>query len=904
MLRSLAVVLAATGILMIQAPRAEAQAAPVSVLGCVRDPAGAPVADATLTLSGSIGARRARSDERGCVALGQVEPATYDLVVEAAGFRTWRLAGAVLPPGAVASIHAVLEPGPTGESRAPAGSLTLRGAESTFTLDRGFIDALPLERRDALTVVPDYFPGVARGSAFGAAAGTATAKRVDGIDLTDPLDGRPWTSHVATAADGITLRVAGTPAAEGGFTGAVLDVTTRPGGARLAGFVDALVTTDALGAARDASVAPPAGADDALTRAVDTSAVFGGPLVRQRASFSAAVGYAARRDDPAGQRTTRDENVPRAQMRLALSPSASQQLNAALLVDAPSIEGDAPADVRGAVDDSVSNTVAGRTIASRIAWQRSLGSRIRLLAGYGLLAGSRTLEPATRLPGRLDAIDGLFRDSQGITQDSDRQRHVMTGSIGWDLRGAGTHLFEAGGEIALARVDERRAFVDNEFYLDFAGRPNTVLAWEGSALEGRMRRESFFVQDRWSPAPRVTIDAGLRGDVLHGSAARGGEVYRATVLQPRAGIALDVAAPGTTVVRAHYGRYAEPLYFSHFDRATPGQSPLVTYEILPGGARREVERETTPLHLVDGGLAHPSMSEASLGLDQRLFANLRVGATGVIRDFRDFVDAVYPDARWLAIARTGLGNRPITVFRWINRTESEQNARIRNVDGTEYASATSTPIGTAEASRRYAGVIVHARLHDARGRWTVLGAATLAQARGTVDDVFASGIGRSDRFASPSASLVNVDGDATETPERELTLLATARVPLVGSRLSAVYIGQAGRRYAAARQFGRETLDFPYGDDGRLVLLEARGTRRLADVHQLDLRVEHGIPVGGGRRVALYVDVLNVLDRRAVLAVQDRFPVGPAPGGVLAPFEAPLVVQRPRQVYVGGRWLF
>jgi hypothetical protein len=275
----------------------------------------------------------------------------------------------------------------------------------------------------------------------------------------------------------------------------------------------------------------------------------------------------------------------------------------------------------------------------------------------------------------------------------------------------------------------------------------------------------------------------------------------------------------------------------------------------------------------------------------------------VFRERRRFVDAVFPDARWVSIVRLGFDASPITVYRWANRVASEGNALIRNMDSIEYFAPNGTRIGAASAARRYRGVIVDGRYGDARGRVGVWGSWTFAQNEGTVDDTFAENISRSGRFESPSASLVNVDGRATTTSAHKLSVLATALIPWIGARVSAVYVGRSGRRYAATRQFGNETLDFPQSEDGRQVLLETRGARELPFDHELDLRGEYALRFGR-HSIGLYVDVINLVNDATVLDVESLYPLASAGGSGIVRFEAPTRVRSPRQLYVGGCWGF
>ena len=188
-------------------------------------------------------------------------------------------------------------------------------------------------------------------------------------------------------------------------------------------------------------------------------------------------------------------------------------------------------------------------------------------------------------------------------------------------------------------------------------------------------------------------------------------------------------------------------------------------------------------------------------------------------------------------------------------------------------------------------------------RGSIAFAITSARSRGTIDDTHDAGIGRSDRFASPTAALTNVDGPSTLTPDLAITVFGTARVPLLPVRVSGIYQRQSGSRYAAMRTFAAATLNAPFTADGRTALLEPRGSRTLEPVDELSLRLASTLPFGRTRPLEIYADIYNVLGGETVTAVETGSPIGTSSGVPLV-FETPIDVQRPFRVVLGGRLRF
>jgi hypothetical protein len=887
---------------------AAAQSTPAAVEGML-EASGAPLADGTVTFHGTALSYTVRTDTHGRFIL-RVEPGLYR--VELTGDQ---LQGAVWPeirlqPGQRVRLRANLTrigSGVVAElTELPVAPLVVDSTTS-FDLSEPWLARLPLDRRDPLGSTADLFPGIAGRSALGSGAETATVRRVDGIDLSDPLDGRQATSYQSTTGDQFVVRAAGTPASEGGVAGAIVEVVSRSGGKQLSGLFDARVTAEGLrgdNLSEELLARNPLLADtDVRLSDTDVSAWIGGPLAEGRAFFTASMGYARERDDPTGPRSTRETSIPRALGRLGFTRGETDTLTAAVLFEDRSTSGVADAAIARVVTDEVADRLDARTIAARVVWQRRL-SRSLLRASYSLVDGSREVGPDSETPGRVDEASGAYTGSLGERRLADRQRHVVDLLFATPVQAAGAHHIEMGVGLDSSHIHETTRFIDDRLFLDFGGRPNVEIDWAGSDRTGRSRRVSAYVQDGWAIGSRLTVNAGVRLDQLRGATPDLGTVYQATSVQPRAGATIALDADGRTVARVHYGQYAEPLWFTHYDRATPGVAPLISYLVQPNGVRREIERVTTPVYAVDDELRHPHVDETTFGLTHRLTSRLRVGATGVLRDLRDVVDAVFPDARWISVVRPGLAGSTVTVYRWANRIASEGHAVIGNVDGVGYLSSTGASIGAASATRRYRGLLVDARYDHARDRFAVWGAYAFGRNEGTVDDTLASSISRSWRFASPSAALVNVDGRSTNTPAQKVTVAGTARVPWVGARVTGIYVGRTGRRYAAVRQFGNETLDFPPSEDGRQVLLEARGSRQLAADHVVDLRAEYGLKLGGRHAFTVYADVMNLLNRATVLDLEAFYPLASAGGSGIVLFEAPTRVRPPRQIYIGARFTF
>ena len=865
------------------------------VTGRIRGSTGAAAADARVVADDGERVAETRSALDGTFRI-DLPPGTYVVRVELDGSCPARLDALRLAPAAEVRLAVHLDKR-CGDGAAAAVRV-LPSPAASIDLDAATIAALPLDRSDAVAGLLDLTPGVARGAAFGAAAHLGTARRLDGLDLSDPLDGRAWTSVVLPAIVGSAVRH-GTAVDVPDGSGAVLDVVTRAGGASLRGTVDVLGGARAW--SRDAlddetlAASPRLAYRPRPARTLHVATALSGPIA-SRLGFGLAIEHSDEAGAHARQPVTR---TPRAHGRVVWA-GGPRSAGVVGFVDRRTTTRDVPAAFAATLPDGLENRHTRSTAAARGSWQGPL-ARGFASASVEMLRGERTMRPTADLPAREDEVTGGVSGSFGLTSRGERTRVVAGGALDWRTARGGVHDVRVGVEVERTGIVEASGFTGGEYFHDLAGRPDTVDVWAGDARDFTLSRQDVFVQDTWTPGARVAIQAGVRASHRTGG-GDGDARYATTALQPRAGATLALDARGRIVARGHGGIFSDPLYGAHLDRTVAGETPIVTMQIRADGRRVEIDRTTPVIATVAGGLRHPEVREVGGGLDLVLTRRLRASGTALVRRFTHAIDATYPDARWLALAREGLGGEALSIYRWLNRRGGERPL-IANVDGTAYLAADGTTLGTAAATRDYAAFIgrVHAGLPDDRA--SIVVAVTAASSRGAVDDTHAAGVARSDRFASPTSALGHAEGPTALTPSLEITMFGSVRAPLVPVRVSGIYIRQTGTRYAAARIFGAATLNAPFDESGRTLRLEPRGARTLDPVDELTLRVQTTLPIRRGRGIDVYADVQNVLRRTTVIAVEPHSPFGTTSGAPVA-FETPLEVQRPLRVLLGGRWRF
>ena len=220
--------------LLAAGPGLDGQTSSGVLTGFVTDGAGSPVPRTTVAATGDGGSvQETRTDDDGRFRL-TLPPGPYRLEIATRSGASRKTATVVLLAGETVRIDIVVPP---GDGVMGPEAMRRQAPGVAFVLAQPPLAALPLDRADPSAAILALAPGVARGTAFGAAADIGTPRRLDGLDLSDPLDGSAWTSFVLPSATSAAVR-AGVGADERDGSGAVLDVVTRAGGASLRGIVD------------------------------------------------------------------------------------------------------------------------------------------------------------------------------------------------------------------------------------------------------------------------------------------------------------------------------------------------------------------------------------------------------------------------------------------------------------------------------------------------------------------------------------------------------------------------------------------------------------------------------------------------------------------------------------------
>ncbi len=942
-LAALAVVLAAAA--------AHAQTYTGTVSGVVRDEQGGVLPGATVTLAGKTGARTAVTDAKGEYRFTAVDPGSYSIGVELAGFRPRKVENVPVSIGKTAEAGFTMSVGGMTDTVDVLGESPLVDVTSSSTdnsLNQDILFNMPIRYGNVATALLNNLPGVNNQSAYGGDASSGNALLIDGVDTRDPSGGTAWTFYNFNVVEEVQAVGIGAPAEFGAFSGAVINTLTKSGGNRYAGLFDVTYSNSDLAGKnvddQTKSLNPGLG-DPAKTRELlDFTTQLSGPIVKDKLFFFASAQRYHKDEDPTGPTTLRDEVSPRFNAKLTFQPSANDIITGQVQYDSYNIIGRAGVPAALATDELTNQEDAPEWVWLT-SWRHLFGSRTFSEVKYTGYSGFFDLTPKVFAPGHQDGETGLYSVSQGWAYAADRGRHQVNASISHFAEKWGRHDLKFGVEVERSRVRDRNYYINGTYYYNYGGAPYYAYSGSNYDVSGRNRRESVFVQDSWKPSERLTLNLGVRMDHLSGGAPDADSVYSNTVLAPRLGFAFDVTGRGTTVLKGSYSQYYEGIFNDLYKLATPGYEDAVSWDMAgcpaygpsgptadyrcPLAMREEVGRLVQPIATVDPDVKHPRVDEWSLGLEHQFGANWRVSATGVYRENKNFVGNVLPSARWEQISLNTTASAPIpgcddcsawpggtaTAYRWTNRATSTDDVYITNPDGYAYRDLSGNVVGTMNAYRKYQALMLNLSRRFAN-RWQAQVSYVLSKAEGTVNNTSEALFGPSRFFETPTLGVVHSDGRSTNDRPHELKAFFSYEIPKVEVSLSGTYRFLSGRTYAPFQQYTSSQINFSatayyWGSSaGRQPFLTDRGSRRLPNEQSIDIRLEKLFRVAGDHRIALFADFLNLTNEGTVIARNARVPsvsvLVPDGSGDTATvaFEGPTGLLAPRQIILGARWSF
>ncbi|MDH4063653.1 MAG: TonB-dependent receptor [Acidobacteriota bacterium] len=650
------------------------------------------------------------TDETGLYRLNNLPPGDYAIEAELAGFATTRREGILVRAGQTFTVDLQLGLSTLSETITVSGEspmIETSKATTAITLDRELIRAAPVTSRRLFSDALDLAPGIAsRNVDDGVGRRAYYFKGAVIFSHVFTLEGAPAGSFLDSSAHSIgfggdtvqdsELKLAGVDPASPTGTGVVMNIIAPRGGNQFRGaFVYDYQNVD-WNADNTKGGSAPGGLPTAQSvKQFDFS--VGGPIVRDRVWFFTAF----RKADLTNGISRSDFNVQNVQIndpnfknfdnfmesnqpfvKVTAQLNAKHELTGFYQNDRSRYSSNRELDNRPYLFNSTGGGLYhGRvnsvwtnemTTSFAVNYNDKRGNDKDTYADLTITGPQRLVhQNAFAQQGTIVGTGSLARmDNPNQIALSDSRMTVIRGDLTYYKTGwKGGHELRAGVWWAPEMIRQTTVQYPNGGFVlqedryangtDPSGGYTTFRQQFRSpdlvpTIRERDKVFAFYVQDAWTPSPRVTINGGVRIDVNR-RFDQILDIYRqkATMVQPRVGVSYLITDDARNVVRASYGRLSEQVngrdYMVTFN--TLGAVETTDVYIAPDGTRTSVvtppTRSLDPNLLFDPDLHQPFVDEMSVGYNRQLRGQMSVGVAFTHRRYQDNfaeydINGIYP----------------------------------------------------------------------------------------------------------------------------------------------------------------------------------------------------------------------------------------------------------------------
>ncbi len=436
--------------------------------GEVEDDYGNPLPGATVQIVSPDligGPRTTTTDEQGPFRFLELPPGIYKITMTLTGYKTIQVDAVRLLAGMTTEIPIEMTLYVGEETvivEAQPNPIDPTTSAMPTVLPQEYLKNIPTDRDTSH--IMNLAPGINIETAYGGAEESGIAYQMDGVDISDPQGGAPWSFFNYSLIDEVELIGLGAPAEYGQFTGVVFNTITKSGGNQFSGSAELFYTNKNLTASNSEFV----GLFPTIEEHQEESFQMGGPIKKDKLWYFVSAQYL--RDESSEGGPIETEKDPRLFFKLTWQASPKNTLQGWLEWDHQKIIGrnaDAFTPLEATTGEDNSEFVGN------LMWKSQLSDHSVLSVAWGGYSGHRHFNPHNGFltPGHLDARTGIASVNAAQFGIVERDRNQVNASLAHQVSNSftGYHYFKFGTEIERSVVRDRYGYPGGAFFMDNEG---------------------------------------------------------------------------------------------------------------------------------------------------------------------------------------------------------------------------------------------------------------------------------------------------------------------------------------------------------------------------------------------------------------------------------------------------
>ena len=645
-----------------------------TIIGTVTDESGAVLPGVLATLSGPTLPADGVSvvtNASGEYRFTELKPSTYVLTLGLDGFQSYSEEGLRVLVSTTIDRSVSLQLGTLVETITVTGEspvVDVRQVGVRANLVNEIIEVIPTRRFGYYEYVkwaPGAAPSTDASSTSGSVSvlGGGTNENIflyEGVNGNSPASGSSYSGGLNNAVEEVSISTLGASAeyqvAQGAVFSAVLKSGTNQNHGDVMGFFypNGLISKP---------IKLPCGCPDVetgynITRRLDYSATFGGPLKEDRAWIFGAWIYTNRKERNPGV----DPDLPFAAWNNASVAKVTYQITDRVRVHGmfqikpwffPS-QPDASRPIEATPAFGGNNLMYSEEVNFTLRNDTLVSARVTGWIGGGPSGPNfRTaLDENIVAPRRHDSLTG--NDCCGVDRigDAPLGTHNQMVKVNSYIQGARvSHDLRFGVQIGWKSMANLETIPFGIKFDDFGGLPDEATTRNPYVSGALSRSQGVWAEDQVTIGNRLTVNLGLRYDRMRavspnlpaidallertGATVTGlGTMFTWNAVSPRLGWNARLTDDGKTILRGSYGRAYRVILLNDFNNVHPGLSPTTLRQWDPATMDyTTILSVTDPLANlgVDPNSDAPFTDTASIGVDRELMPNLGISATYVYK---------------------------------------------------------------------------------------------------------------------------------------------------------------------------------------------------------------------------------------------------------------------------------